>query len=132
MAEISFHVNYYFVLDGEDESGGGEEFSPTLVQKFEDGVSLSFGDSSFEADYVDVVEVDTWSDIPEEFQAQGCDAVADLYVTFTVDDDLVDNLELDSEADEYTEDVDVVLGKGVYRVEGELPISRPYAIQVFG
>jgi len=131
MAEVSFHIHYFLKADGRGESELGAEFLQEITQKCGEAIELRFSDVSFEPSLVDLVMVDTWSEIPPVFRAQGFDAFCGIYISFDVDDELVEGLGLDGELEEYVDDIDLILGSGIYNVKSPLPITRPVSLQIF-
>ncbi len=130
MAEINFYIQYFIKAQGREWADLPEEFTESLLQECSANLKLVFNDSKFKPSLVDLSEVDTWSKIPKEFKKQGFDAFASIYVVFDVEDDLLEDLALDNESEEYEEDIGEILGKNVYQVEAQLPISRPTSLQI--
>jgi hypothetical protein len=130
MAEINFYIQYFIKAQGREWADLPEEFTESLLQECSANLKLVFNDSKFEPSLVDLSEVDTWSKIPKEFKKQGFDAFASIYVVFDVEDELLEDLALDNESEEYEEDIGDILGKNVYQVEAQLPISRPTSLQI--
>ena len=130
MAEINFYIQYFIKADGKEWADLTEEFTGSLLKECSTKITLNFNDSKFEPSLVDLSEVDTWSEIPKVFKDQGFDAFASIYIVFDVDDELIEDLALDNESEEYVEDIDEILGKDVYQVESQIPITRPTALQI--
>ncbi len=130
MAEINFYVQYFIKAEGKEWADLPEELIESLLRECSNNLKLNLDDSIFEPSLVDISEVDTWSKIPKEFKKQGFDAFASVYVVFNVEDELMEDFALDDESEEYEEDIDEILGKDVYRVEAQLPISRPTSVQI--
>jgi hypothetical protein len=130
MAEINFYIQYFIKAQGREWADLPEEFTESLLQECSANLKLVFNDSKFKPSLVDLSEVDTWSKIPKEFKKQGFDAFASIYVVFDVEDELLEDLALDNESEEYEEDIGEILGKNVYQVEAQLPISRPTSLQI--
>ena len=130
MAEINFYIQYFIKTDGKEWADLTEEFTGSLLKECSTKITLNFNDSKFEPSLVDLSEVDTWSEIPKVFKDQGFDAFASIYIVFDVDDELIEDLALDNESEEYVEDIDEILGKDVYQVESQIPITRPTSLQI--
>jgi hypothetical protein len=130
MAEINFYIQYFINAEGKEWADLPEEFTESLLKECSDNMMLKFNETKFEPSLVDLSEVDTWSEIPKVFKDQGFDAFASIYVVFDVDDELIEDLALDNESEEYVEDIDEILGKGVYQVESQMPITRPRSLQI--
>jgi len=130
MAEINFYIQYFIKTDGKEWADLTEEFTGSLLKECSAKITLNFNDSRFEPSLVDLSEVDTWSEIPKVFKDQGFDAFASIYIVFDVDDELIEDLALDNESEEYVEDIDEILGKDVYQVESQIPITRPTSLQI--
>lgn len=130
MAEINFYIQYFIRAEGKEWADLSEEFTESLLKECSDKITLNFKNSKFEPSLVDLSEVDTWSKIPKEFKDQGFDAFASIYLVSDVDDELIENLALDNESEEYVEDIDEILGKGIYQVRFQMPIERPTSLQI--
>jgi len=130
MAEINFYIKYFIKAEGKEWSEFPEELTESWLQECSVKLKLDFNGSCYEPNLVDLSEINTWSEVPEVFSVQGFDAFASIYVVFDVDDELIGDLALDSESDEYADDIDEILGKGVYQFEAQMPITRPSAIQI--
>lgn len=130
MAEVNFYIQYFIKAEGKEWADLTEEFTESLLKECSDKIMLNFNDSKFEPSLVDLSEVDTWSEIPKVFKDQGFDAFASVYIVFDVDDELIEDLALDSDSEEYVEDIDEILGKDVYQVESQMPITRPTSLQI--
>ena len=130
MAEINFYLQYFIKADGKEWADLSEEFTDSLLNECSSKLRLKFDGSVFEPSLVDLSEVDTWSAVPDVFKNQGFDAFASIYVVFDINDELIEDLALDSESQEYTDDIDEILGKGVYQFEAQMPITRPSSLQI--
>lgn len=130
MAEINFYIQYSIRAEGKEWADLSEEFTESLLKECSDKITLNFKNSKFEPSLVDLSEVDTWSKIPKKFKDQGFDAFASIYLVSDVDDELIENLALDNESEEYVEDIDEILGKGIYQVRSQMPIERPTSLQI--
>jgi len=130
MAEINFYIQYFIQVEGKEWADLPDEFTESVLKECSTNLKLRFKDSQFSPSLVDLSEVDTWSEIPMEFRSQGFDAFASIYVVFNVDDELIEDLDLDNELEEYVADIDEILGKGVYHVESKLPVTRPTSLQL--
>lgn len=130
MAEINFYIQYFIRADGKEWADLPEEFTDSLLKECSAQIMLNFNGTKFEPSLVDLSEVDTWSEIPKVFKDQGFDAFASIYVVFDVDDELIEDLALDNESEEYVEDIDEILGKGIYQAESQMPITRPTSLQI--
>jgi len=130
MAEISFNIQYFIKVDGKEWADLSEEFTESLLKQCSAKIMLNFNEIKIEPSHVELSEVDTWSEIPKLYKDCGFDAFASIYIVFDINDELIEDFTLDYESEEYVEDIDEILGKGVYDADPQLPITRPTALQI--
>lgn len=131
MAQVGFLIKYYFNSNGLDWDEIPVEDLKTIVENCQKGIHLNI-DMPIYPEEPEIQNVDNYSDVPTKAKALGFDSFAEVYLTFDVEDSLLEDLgvEILDESASYVGNVDSVFGAGVFQVLENILIDQPEEIWI--
>ena len=131
MAQVGFLIKYYFNSNGLNWDEIPEEDLKTIVENCRKGIYLNIKTPIYPEE-PEIQNVDNYSDIPAKAKALGFDSFAEVYLTFDVENFILEDLgvEILDESASYVGDVDSVFGTGVFQVLENILIDQPEQIWV--